>query len=770
MKHTPTPRRGRAAASATAALALIASGTALAPAASADEGTIDIQVLAINDFHGRIITDAPNSLAGAEGLAVALDALRENHPSTTIFASAGDNIGASIFESFSLQDEPTIEALRTMGLDVSAVGNHEFDRGFDDLVDRVLPLYSEDDPGRYGLGANVYKKGTTTPALDEFAVVEREGVRVGFIGTVTTDTPNMVTPTGVADLDFGDELEAVERVAAKLSNGEESDGEADVIVYLTHSGFATGSCDELLSDTSGYLQFLRDVPAEVDAIVTGHTHQQYACDVPVGSGSQTRPVVQGLEYGKALSRVILSVDAETKEVVAATGATVPLTELGDSGRELVYPGSHPEVAAIVADAVAEAETVGAQVVGKISGDILRGGNPPGSDRGVESAMGNLVADIYLWATSEENPAFAGQPSQVALMNPGGLRADLLYDEESDGEVTYKQVAAGQPFANTLVAMDLTGAQIKQILTDQWKATGDRPKLHLGVSEGFEYYYTQTSERSGVIHEIRYDGEVVGDDDVLRVVTNSFLAAGGDGFPTFAQGTNRADTGMVDLEASIRYFEAHEVVDPAPLGRAIEGEPPAEPEPPVEKVTTTTQLVVVPSKVTAGTKVTAVALVDGARSGKVEFRANGKKVATATLKNGRATTSLSLKVGTWKVTARYLGDATHKASTSKAETVKVTKASSKITSVKLSKKTVSLSGSVTVTVKVTPTKLTAKGTVTVTYKGKKVGSAKVSSKGVAKVKVKAGKLGKKGTKNLKVRFTGTSQVKASKVVTVKLRVR
>lgn len=224
-------------------------------------------------------------------------------------------------------------------------------------------------------------------------------------------------------------------------------------------------------------------------------------------------------------------------------------------------------------------------VGKISGDILRGGTPSGADRGVESSMGNWVADVYLWATSQ-NPAYAGTKAQIALMNPGGLRADLLKGD--DGVVTYKEAALVQPFANTLVTVTLTGEQIRGILNEQWKAEGDRPKLHLGVSDGFTYTYEQdpANPRVGSVVSMAYQGRAIADTDTFTVVTNSFLANGGDGFPTFAAGTDRTDTGQIDLDATLSYFEATPIVDPAPLGRAVlatdaapePGQPSAEPTP------------------------------------------------------------------------------------------------------------------------------------------------------------------------------------------------
>src|SRR5690606_38335491 len=315
----------------------------------------------------------------------------------------------------------------------------------------------------------------------------------------------------------------------------------------------------------------------------------------------------------------------------------------------------------------------------ITGPIKRAyANESTEDRGAESSLGNLIADIQLWATSNES--FAGVPAQIGIMNSGGLRADLEADDDG-GPVTYREVAAVQPFANTLVTMDLTGAQLKKILELQWKpAPASRPKLHLGISEGFEYWYTETDPRSGVIHQMRHHGEVIQDDDVVRVVTNSFLAAGGDGVTPFAQGTNRADTGQVDLAATIAYFEAHDVVDPAPLGRAKSGQPPALPEQPVEKVATSVTAVIVPKKIDAANKATAVALVSGAKTGTVEFRSGSTLLATAKVTGGEARAKVSPKVGTHRVTAHFLENETHLGSVSTPKTLKVVKAASSIKSV------------------------------------------------------------------------------------------
>lgn len=511
-----------------------------------DDGLTDIQVLTVNDFHGRLEADLRNGVAGAAVVAGAVDAFEAKNPNT-LFVSAGDNIGASTFTSFIQQDDPTIDALLAAGLDLGAVGNHEFDAGFDDLTGRVLPRFGTDD---FGLGANVYLRGTKTPALPEYAVREVDGVRVAFIGTVAPDTAAMVTPTGIADIEFGDQREAADRVAAEITATDA----ADVIILLTHSGSATSVCANVAADTSNFGTLIREASSDIDAIVSAHTHQTYACEI------DGRPVIQASEYGKALGTLQLSVDSATKELVSISGGVQPLVVDGAAA----FPAD-AAVAKIVADAVAIADEKGAVEVGAISADILRGGTPAGDDRGVESALGNTIADVYLWATSNED--YAGTPAQIGLMNPGGLRTDLRYG--TDGTVTYRDVANVQPFANTLVTVTLTGAQLKAVLEEQWQPTdAERPKLHLGVSDGFSYRYDESAARGSRIVSMTFEGTPVQATESFTVVTNSFLAAGGDNFVTFGAGTDRTDTGQVDLTATVAYFAAHDVVDPAPVGRAI----------------------------------------------------------------------------------------------------------------------------------------------------------------------------------------------------------
>ncbi|TQK20831.1 YVTN family beta-propeller protein [Microbacterium sp. SLBN-154] len=528
--------------------------------------TTDVQVLTINDFHGRIEPNFGNGEAGAAVIAGAVSQFESENPNT-LFVSSGDMIGASTFTSFIQQDNPTIDALVEAGLDLGAVGNHEFDAGFADLVERVIPRYGQGDEvagAPYALGANVYLAGTDEPALQEYVVEDVDGVRVAFIGTVTADTATLVSPAGITEIEFGDQLEAANRVAAEITSADA----ADVVVLLTHDGAPTEDCATIAQGDSDYAALVNGASAEIDAIVSGHTHQPYACEVPVnGVAGTERPVIQANQYGTMLGKLDISVDTATGELVSIGGSLVPL--VGEDDAPLF--AADPEVEAIVADAVEVADELGSVEVGSITGDIVRGGTPPGDDRGVESSLGNLVADMYLWATSNES--YAGTPAQIALMNPGGLRADLLFGE--DGTVTYRDVANVQPFANTLVTLTLTGAQLEQVLEEQWQPeSSSRPKLHLGVSEGFSYVYDPNAAAGSRILSMTLNGEAIGADDEMTIVTNSFLAAGGDNFFTLAEGTNVADSGQVDLAASVAYFEEFEVVEPAPLGRAVVGETPA----------------------------------------------------------------------------------------------------------------------------------------------------------------------------------------------------
>lgn len=517
-------------------------------------GPVELQLLGINDFHGRLEspTTGPNGpVGGAAQLAGLVGQLRGQNPNT-LFLSAGDNIGASTFISAIDQDNPTLDALNLMGLDASAVGNHEFDKGMADLTDRVIPRADF----AY-LGANVYRG--TERALPAYEVKTLSGVRVGIVGVVTEQTGSLVSPDGIAGLTFKDPVPEAEAVAAQLKDGNEANGEADVVVLLSHEGAATeniGSVEQLQADPV-FGRFM-NLSANVDVILSGHTHQPYAFEAPIPGTDRLRPVLQAEDYGEKLGQVKLSIDPATKQVISSDAALV----------DVVGAPSDPEVAALVAQAKANAQELGQQPLGSITADIKRAVTSTGTeDRGSESVLGNFVADVQLAGTKD--PGRGG--AQIAFMNPGGLRADLLF--APDGVVTYSEAFAVQPFANDVVTKTYTGAQIKQVLEEQWQPAGaSRPKLHLGVSAGFRYMYLPDNPAGQRITGMWLNNQPISPTGTYRVTVNSFLAAGGDNFFTLAQGTDRVTTGDNDLTMLNAYLGANSPVTADPASRATIGAP------------------------------------------------------------------------------------------------------------------------------------------------------------------------------------------------------
>jgi 5'-nucleotidase len=543
---------------ATAVVALGVPLLAAAPAPADPAATSSFSVLTINDFHGRLEADDP--AAGAAVLAGAVHAFEAT--GETLVVSAGDSIGASTFTSFIQNDQPTLDALNSIGLDASALGNHEFDTGTADLRDRILPAASFPY-----LAANVYTAGTTDPAFDEYSLstVGQPGqsqTTVGFIGAVTEELPSLVSPSGIADIEVGEIVPAVNRVAEQLSDGDAANGEADVLILLVHEGAASPD-PAAATDASAFGRVVTGVDDAVDAIVSAHTHQTYNHQLPIPSTDRTRPVIQAGQYGEALGHLTVTVDA-AGDLVDIASEVVPLYG--------AYPPD-PAVEAIVADAVAVAEVEGAVPVGRITDDLTRAVQSDGvtENRGGESTLGNFVADVQQAATADIG-------SQFALMNPGGLRADLTYASGSpddpasadpDGTVTYREAASVQPFANTLVTLTLTGEQLRRVLDEQWQpAAASRPFLKLGVSRQLQYSYDPTAPAGQRIGTILLEGKPVADTDSLRATVNSFLASGGDNFTTLAEGTDRADSGRIDLQSMVGYFATAGDVSPDTAQRAV----------------------------------------------------------------------------------------------------------------------------------------------------------------------------------------------------------
>lgn len=539
-----------------------------------EPGTTTIDLLAINDFHGRID-------ANTVKFAGTIEQLRAANPEGTAFVSAGDNIGASLFASALQQDQPTIDVLNALDLATSAVGNHEFDQGFADLTGRV----SDEADWTY-LGANVYDKGTQNPALPEYQVVEVDGVQVGFVGVVTEETPTLVTPSGIADLDFGDPVEALNRVTGDLLDGDPSNGEADVVVGLVHEGAGAGTPDgatleDEVAAGGAFAEIVNETDARVAAIFTGHTHKQYAWEAPVpGVEGATRPIVQTGSYGEFIGHISLTLDTETGAVVEHSATNVARTATADADLVAAYPRV-AEVKTIVDAALAEADVIGAQPIGEVTADITTaftggsyvdgvytGSGPLPStgrdDRASESTLGNLVANSLRDTLAD--PARGG--ADLGVVNPGGLRNELFAGE--DGVITYAEANAVLPFVNNLWTVTLTGAQVVELLEQQWQtdANGNRPSrpyLALGLSDNVSWTAGTADPNAAPgdnVLSVTIDGEPIDPAAEYRVATFSFLATGGDNFRVFTQGTDPRDSGLVDRDAWIAYLQAGSPVSPS----------------------------------------------------------------------------------------------------------------------------------------------------------------------------------------------------------------
>lgn len=527
------------------------------PAAPVPPASVDLNFLGINDFHGRIDTNTVLFAGTVEKLRA------EAAPGATAFVSAGDNIGASLFASAVAKDQPTIDVLNALDVKASAVGNHEFDGGWADLRDRVaagakFPY----------LGANVYKKGTAEPVLPEFTVLEMNGVKVAVIGTVTQEVPTLVTPAGITELEFGDPVDAINRVAAKIK----AEQLADVIIVENHDGAGAGTpegatLEQEVAAGGPFAKLVTETSAAVDAIFTGHTHKEYAWDAPVpGVPGKTRPIVQTGNYGENIGQIQLTVDTETKTVTGYKAGNVQRTT--DAAADLI--AAYPRVAAvdeIVSKALADAAEIGNQPVGKVTADITTAFTPATEttpakrdDRASESTLGNLVADSLVDAL--KSPETGG--AEIGVVNPGGLRNELYF--APDGTITYAEANSVLPFVNNLWTTSLSGAQFKTLLEQQWQTHADgtvpsRPYLQLGLSKNVGYTYDAARPAGDRITSIRVDGNLMDPAKSYRIGTFSFLATGGDNFRIFTEGAGTKDSGLVDRDAWIKYLQEHIPVAP-----------------------------------------------------------------------------------------------------------------------------------------------------------------------------------------------------------------
>ncbi len=540
---------------------------------------IDLQLLAFNDYHGHVKSDAAGQVAGVDAgggefLAAKLAELRAGHENS-LTVTAGDLIGGSPAFSGLFHDEPSVESLNAMHLDISGVGNHEFDEGVTELLRMqhggchpVDGCYFPDAPYAGAdfqwLSANVVETATGQTPLPPYEIRQFDNVKVAFIGMTLEATDTLVAAAGIQGYDFLDEAETANALVPILKSQK-----VEAIVVLLHEGGSQtpppGDVNACVGISGPIVAINAALDPEIDAIITGHTHLPYNCVLPDAAG-QPRIVTSAYSFGRVVTDVNLVLDKASKDVrrdlSSATNHTVVRAELAPD----------PAVGAVIDKWQPLFDVAGNTPVGTITETIVRGGTPPGSDRGVESPAGNLVADAQLWATSA-----AG--AQIAFMNPGGVRSDLTYPSsqtppEGDGVVTFGEAFTFQPFGNTLLTFPMTGAQIIDVLEEQCQPAGSsRPFLHLGVSQGFTYDLATTivagACTSVTISNVKLNGVALSPTATYNVTANSFLADGGDNFGTFATITAPRLDGGNDLLALINYLGTFSPVAPPPTDRVNE---------------------------------------------------------------------------------------------------------------------------------------------------------------------------------------------------------
>ncbi|MDR2748534.1 MAG: bifunctional metallophosphatase/5'-nucleotidase [Bifidobacteriaceae bacterium] len=548
--------------------------------------TQTINILDINDFHGRITGDyagdkPTNDATWLFGDKIA--SLRAQNPDGTVFASGGDNVSASLFTSFIQDDNPAIDALGAAGLDVSVVGNHEFDKGTDDLKNRIIPRAQ----WTY-LADNVYKKGTTEPYFANpgnlYKVITKKGIRIGFVGSVTAETPASVAPANIKDVDFGDPVDAVNKQAKYLKDNNL----ADVIVALYHEG---AGCSDNPSDGSDYCssidnakqrfpifgKIVNQTSPDVAAIITGHTHRKY---VWADASHNNRIVMQTGCYAAAVGDITLNVNDSTMAVTSSSGRVedkkqfpTPINKADYNAYRSSSVSTYPTVQAVanVADAAqAYADQVGLTPIASLPAPITRGlsgctwvssvytcdPTKQTENRAEESSVGHLVAD----AMSDYVTKHTQYKIDLAVFNPGSLRTDALPD--ANGKFTYGNAVGIQPFANELYNVKMTGANLKAILEQQWQtdSQGQRPTrkyLALALSRGFSYTVDTLDPDAapgGHVLTMSLNGKPIENNKIYNVLTTSFLSEGGDNFRAFTNG-QPTDVGLVDTNVFTEAIKA-----------------------------------------------------------------------------------------------------------------------------------------------------------------------------------------------------------------------
>jgi 5'-nucleotidase len=484
----------------------------------------------------------------------------------TITVGAGDLIGASPLISALFHDEPTIESMNALGLDVTSVGNHEFDEGSAELLRmqnggcHPVDGCQDGDPftGAFFqyLAANVLRAGTDQTLLPPYQIrrVGKTNIKVAFIGLTLEGTPLVVTPSGVAGLEFRDEIETINDLVARLRREQ---GVRSFVVLIHEGGqqtapFAGGfmninACENF---TGAIEPIVEGLSTDVDAVVSAHTHQPYICRF---NGILT---TSAASFGRLITSIDLRIDNRSKDVTATDAVNNIVTRnVAKDPAQTQLIGKYDAISGPIAN----------RVVGSITSDINR--NVAAGESG-ETALGDVIADAQLASAAPAD--FGG--AVVAFMNPGGIRADLVFNSnaggEAPGQATYNELFTVQPFGNTMTVKTMTGDMIYRLLEQQqFGAPGGVPVRILQVSQGFTYSYdSRLPEGSRVIPgSVAINGVPVDRAASYRVAMNNFLADGGDGFTVFREGTDPLG-GEIDLDALVNYFMKNSPVAPGPRDR------------------------------------------------------------------------------------------------------------------------------------------------------------------------------------------------------------
>lgn len=543
---------------------LATTATSLSGVATAQsQDTVSVRLLAFNDLHGSLrppegvrseIRQADGSLTPAGGaayLAAYVTQLRSQATNSLLY-SVGDNWGSSALESAMFNDEPTVELLNRMKIDASAIGNHELDKGLAEFrrmqsggcsaVDACTFSPSFDGANFPLMAANMtYTNGT--PATLPFTVNMVDGIPLGVIAISPANTSQIVTPGGIADLQFGDEVEAINRTADVLDFFG-----VKAITVLLHRGdepAVEGGPNDCNVESGPARDIALRASPKVDVIFTADSHQQYNCEFPDPAGNP-RVVMQGASHGRIVSVADVTIDRNTREVVRDQTSAFNQIVTHDISPD-------PDIQALADRAWSEASESAQRPVGTITADLTRDRVPSG-----ESTLGNLVADAQLAAGSTRG-------AQLALTNPGGMREDL--DFGTSGQVTYRQAYGVQPFGNSLEVLSVTGAVLKDALEQQFQIDldGTATERILSPSAGFTYAMDRRAAPGSRISEMRLNGQDITPDGVYSVVVNKFLAEGGDGFTALKNSTQMTGAGN-DLDALTALFAAGSPVSPPATDR------------------------------------------------------------------------------------------------------------------------------------------------------------------------------------------------------------